>query len=245
MPTGTALHDRLRSVAGERSYRVLADLTGTNSETVRRYMTGQAPSIEFVTAFCRVFRVNHEWLLTGKGPARARELRGAVLSEASVSELLDALARSLEQLTERVERLERFVHTLETRLRVGGAPAASVAALREGMTIAAGAGGAANGERASRGDNGDAAGGGSTDGTQACASESRNGVDGNGNGNGLRHRDGNGVGVGGSDECGHVDGVENGERGVCGGGMMMEGVDVRVRSVADAVAAKRPRPGAG
>jgi hypothetical protein len=41
-----------------------------------------------------------------------------VLSEATPSELLAAVADTLERLLERVDRLEIFVQTLETRLRV-------------------------------------------------------------------------------------------------------------------------------
>jgi len=252
MPTGTALHDRLRSVAGERSYRVLADLTGTNSETVRRYMTGQAPSIEFVTAFCRVFRVNHEWLLTGKGPARARELRGAILSEASVSELLDALARSLEQLTDRVERLERFVHTMETRLRAGGAPSASIEALRVGVADATTEPGTRTRGAAMNGDAG-----GPTDdgGSQAGASKDRAGI--GGDDAGIFQSDGRFAHANNGHDAGAIKQAHGAVEGPDGGGADGDGdgdgdggsggggVGVRVRAVADAVVAQRPRPGAG
>ena len=47
---GRSLHDRLSTAVGKRTYRSLSDLTGVHPETVRRYMQGQAPSVEFVSA---------------------------------------------------------------------------------------------------------------------------------------------------------------------------------------------------
>lgn len=112
------LHDRLKAVAGGRTYKALADMTGQSPETVRRYMNGQAPSVEFLTALCNACGVNGAWMLTGRGPMRNEQVRRAALKEATAAELLSAMARTIELLTGRVERLEVFVQTLETRLRV-------------------------------------------------------------------------------------------------------------------------------
>lgn len=111
------LHDRLRAAVGQRTYRHVGELTGTNPETVRRYMTGQAPSAEFLSALCRSLGLSAEWLLSGRGPMKSAEIRHHTLSESAASDLLAALARSVERLLDRVDRLEVFVQTLETRLR--------------------------------------------------------------------------------------------------------------------------------
>lgn len=117
MPTENGLHQRMREVVGRRTYRSVAHLTNTNSETVRRYLQGQAPSVEFLSELCRALELNAHWLLTGKGPMLLSQSRQHALNEANPSELLTAVAEALEQLIERVDRLESYVQTLETRMR--------------------------------------------------------------------------------------------------------------------------------
>lgn len=111
------LHQRLRGVVGRRSYRELADLTHTHPETVRRYLLGHTPSVEFLTHLCHGLSLNGEWLLTGRGPMKASDVRPEALRDANPSELLSAVAATLERLIQRVERLEAFTQTLEVRLR--------------------------------------------------------------------------------------------------------------------------------
>jgi hypothetical protein len=111
-------HDRLLEAAGEISYRKLGRLTDTHPETVRRYMQGQAPSATFLTNMCHVMGISGEWLLTGRGPMKCSEMRTHALSHADPSELLTAVANTLTDLCDRVDRLERFVQGIETRLNV-------------------------------------------------------------------------------------------------------------------------------
>lgn len=113
----SSLHERIQAVVGSLTYRALAESTGQHPETVRRYMQGQAPSAEFLSALCFKFDVNAQWLLTGQGPVRHTETRAHVLREANPSELLSAIAAALERLTDRVDTIELFIQTLETRLR--------------------------------------------------------------------------------------------------------------------------------
>jgi transcriptional regulator with XRE-family HTH domain len=119
------LHERLHEVFGDKSFRAIAEMTQTSHETVRRYMNGQSPSVEFLEAVCRGMGVNGQWLLTGRGPKRAEHIKAHALGEANASELLNAMARTLEKLTERVDRLEVFMQTLETRLRAAGGSGAA------------------------------------------------------------------------------------------------------------------------
>jgi transcriptional regulator with XRE-family HTH domain len=114
----TPLHDRLHEVFNGCSYRAIGEQTQTSPETVRRYMQGQAPSVEFLAQVCHVAGVNGQWMLTGRGPKKAEHIRAHALDEANASELLTAMARTLERLIDRVDRLELYVQTMETRLRV-------------------------------------------------------------------------------------------------------------------------------
>jgi len=77
--------------------------------------------VEFVASFCSAYDVSESWLLTGRGVARASDVRRHELSQANPGELLAAVAEALERLSERVDRIERFVQTMETRLRARGA----------------------------------------------------------------------------------------------------------------------------
>jgi transcriptional regulator with XRE-family HTH domain len=114
----------MRIAVGEHAtYRQVSDQTGTNAETVRRYLQGHAPSVEFVAALCRVFGISADWLLTGRGPMKAADLKTHVLGDSSAGELFTAVADNLERLLARVDRIERYVQMLETQVRgLGVAP---------------------------------------------------------------------------------------------------------------------------
>lgn len=112
------LHERLQAAVGSRSFRHIAELTGTNHESVRRYLSGQAPSVEFLAALCRTLGLSSEWLLFGRGAMKLEDFRGSVLRETPAPDLLHALAHTVEELLQRMERIERLVQIMETRLRV-------------------------------------------------------------------------------------------------------------------------------
>jgi hypothetical protein len=113
----STLHERLNEVAGARSFRELGRLTQTNADTERRYMRGQAPSIEFIAGLCDATGTNAHWLLTGQGAARGEDARLDALKRADAGELLSAVATTIERTVDRLDRLERYVQTIETRLR--------------------------------------------------------------------------------------------------------------------------------
>ncbi len=110
------LHERLEAAVDGRSYRQLSDITGIHPETVRRYMQGQAPSAEFLAGLCSSLGLSAEWLLLGHGPMLSDEIRGHALGEASAADLLTAIASTLEGLIDRVDRVELFMQSLETKL---------------------------------------------------------------------------------------------------------------------------------
>lgn len=121
----TALHERMKSMIGKTTFRALGEATNHNPETVRRYMSGQAPSVEFLSALVGAYSVNADWLLTGRGPMDRTEMRSDALAKADPNELMAAIANRLESMCDRIDRLEVFVQTMETRLRAAGAPEAA------------------------------------------------------------------------------------------------------------------------
>jgi transcriptional regulator with XRE-family HTH domain len=64
---------RIKVACGRRTYAEIARMTGQHPETVRRYMHGHKPSIEFIAAVSRVFGVSADWLLLGRGEPRLEE----------------------------------------------------------------------------------------------------------------------------------------------------------------------------
>ncbi|MFG0257394.1 MAG: hypothetical protein ACF8GE_05780 [Phycisphaerales bacterium JB043] len=111
------LHQRIKAACGNRTYKSVAEATGHNAETVRRYLRGHTPSVEFLESLCASYALNATWLLTGSGPMHAKDVRGATLSQANPSDLLAAVAESLERLIDRVDRIESYVQMLDVRLR--------------------------------------------------------------------------------------------------------------------------------
>ncbi len=135
-------HERLVAAAGSITYRALGELTGVHPENVRRYMQGQAPSAEFLASFCHQLGINGEWMLTGRGPMKAVEVRADALTRANPGELLGALAGTVERLSQRVQLIEMYTQTLDTRLRAKQRAAGVAVAVGGG-----GAGGAMAGEK--------------------------------------------------------------------------------------------------
>ncbi|MEM9662893.1 MAG: hypothetical protein AAF937_11360 [Planctomycetota bacterium] len=120
------MHRRLEVALEGKTYRWISRATGIHPETVRRYMQGQSPSVDFVSSVCSQLQINPQWLLTGDGPMRRDEVRAHHLAEADPAELLAAIAATLDRLSERVDRLELFVQQLETHLSLVTPEAQSV-----------------------------------------------------------------------------------------------------------------------
>jgi transcriptional regulator with XRE-family HTH domain len=109
MPDPT-LHDRLAAATAKHTFRAIADITHTHPETVRRYMHGQPPSVEFLAALCTALDISPEWMLTGAGPMHRDAARRAALASATPTDLLAALAAAIDTLTHRVARIEAALH---------------------------------------------------------------------------------------------------------------------------------------
>jgi hypothetical protein len=111
------LHERILAAIGRRSIREVAELTRHHPETVRRYLSGQSPSVEFVAALCVALRLNAQWVLTGRGPMLSDDIRTEALRGADTGELLGAFATTVEAVQSRLERVEVYMQTMEARLR--------------------------------------------------------------------------------------------------------------------------------
>ena len=116
------LHERLHTAAGKRTFKALSQLTDTHPETVRRYMSGQSPSIEFITQFCSALGICADWLCSGRGPMRLSDQLRHALGEAGPSDLLTAMSGCVDRMNDRIDRLERYVQILETHLRADTEP---------------------------------------------------------------------------------------------------------------------------
>lgn len=103
-------------------------MTNTHPETVRRYLSGHAPSVDFVSRLSDSLGLNINWVLTGRGPMRQAEIKPHVLREANATDLLTHVALAIERLESRMERLERYTQVLETMIRQGGPPSGAVSA---------------------------------------------------------------------------------------------------------------------
>lgn len=79
-------------------------------------MNGQPPSADFLVALCHSLGINAQWLLTGQGPMLQSEVKGHVLKAANATDLLTAMAETIERLIDRMNRMERFVQALDVRL---------------------------------------------------------------------------------------------------------------------------------
>lgn len=112
----SGLHQRLEQILGGYTYKAIGELTGISTETARRYMLGQTPGAEFLAALCQKLNINAEWLLSGEGPASVDALPDDALHRATTAQLVGTVARHVTALTERVDRLEHAVATIQRRL---------------------------------------------------------------------------------------------------------------------------------
>lgn len=62
------LTERLRAACGSKHTSEIARMTDWNRETIRRYLSGQRPDIEFLARFAKVMGVSMDWLVLGTGP---------------------------------------------------------------------------------------------------------------------------------------------------------------------------------
>lgn len=100
------LTERLRIITGGQTIREVAEMVGMNHETVRRYLSGHAPSTEFLAQICDHYGVSGNWLLLGKGPPTIKAIQRQALENATEEELMGALATKLQSIELRLDNLE-------------------------------------------------------------------------------------------------------------------------------------------
>lgn len=93
--TVSSIRQRMQQAAAPNNASEVARMTCSSRETVRRYLTGGRPSVEFVVAFCRAFDVNPTWLLFGTGPRLLSSQTSRSPVEHDATELVAELHRLL------------------------------------------------------------------------------------------------------------------------------------------------------
>jgi len=88
------------------SLRALARATGQNAETVRRYMKGAMPSMQFLGMVCEAFEVEPQWLLLGEGPRERSATTETQPDEAGVPRILLAIKAGVDQISQRLDTIE-------------------------------------------------------------------------------------------------------------------------------------------
>jgi transcriptional regulator with XRE-family HTH domain len=91
------LHERLHIACRGLSVREVADITGLNHETVRRYLNGTVPSISFVANLAIALAISSDWLLLGLGPIYRVEMIDHALREAGPERLFQAVGKLVER----------------------------------------------------------------------------------------------------------------------------------------------------
>lgn len=73
---------RLRFAVGGLTYAEVGRIVGCSAESVRRYLQGQLPSVEFIYSFCSRLDISPTWLILGVGEFHLGDgLKNRVLAE--------------------------------------------------------------------------------------------------------------------------------------------------------------------
>lgn len=120
----SAITRRVRVCVGSVAIAEVARRVAVHPETVRRYLNGQPPSIEFVQSLASRFGISLSWLMAGRGPMMERDVLMHTLSTATPLQLCQALGEKMAVIDERVTRLEsrlsKDVNVTKVMTDVGG-----------------------------------------------------------------------------------------------------------------------------
>lgn len=84
----SSIGERIREIRGKISQEKFADRTGINKSTLGRYERGvNSPDTNAISAICKAFHVNPEWLFTGKGKTFSDDI--ATYPDTSLEIVLD------------------------------------------------------------------------------------------------------------------------------------------------------------
>ena len=124
------LVERVRVVCRGYPARLLGEMTGTASETARRYAHGHRPSAEFLMGLCHALGVSPVWLLRGEGPMHSVSLTDHFLGKVGEVQLCMELGRRLERAG--VGRARRYQKS--TAIQVANGAISSPATAKKGKT---------------------------------------------------------------------------------------------------------------
>lgn len=110
---------RLRAVIGSDSFRDVAQRTGFNHETVRRYLNGASePGAEFLACFITAYQLSPGWVLFERGGPTAASMTRDALAEAGIDDLLGEVADRLSPLTDRQRLAPANAHSEQAGGRI-------------------------------------------------------------------------------------------------------------------------------
>lgn len=111
-------YERLRAAIGAESVEDVAARTDTAVALTRSYFSGAPLDPGFLANFCRQYGVSSEWLLHGTGPMRQSDVPRFAVLRARSSSCLQSIAAETDRLTDRLDRVETLLNTLDLQLRV-------------------------------------------------------------------------------------------------------------------------------
>jgi len=107
--------DRLRYALRHRSFAEIGRATGISAETVRRYLYGATPSLDFVRSVCNAYQLSADWFVCGRGTPDAT-LPASFLARFSTADLAGELERRVHAL---VKASEPPPATVEVKIKGG------------------------------------------------------------------------------------------------------------------------------
>lgn len=114
---------RIRMATRGHTGRQVAAIVGMNHETVRRYLKGANPSIEFIKQVCVHYGVLADWLVLGDGPRTREDLKDELLEGLDSERFAEAWA---ERFTRFENRLVAIEHLLTSGDRSPRGPAIEI-----------------------------------------------------------------------------------------------------------------------
>jgi len=105
-----ALTTRIRMVLSGYTFASVGRKTGFSAESVRRYMLGDRPPVNFLFAICQHYDVSADWLLCGLGAPSRGDIVGQLTLRATASELCAAAERQMESTKQSLTELNSRGH---------------------------------------------------------------------------------------------------------------------------------------
>ncbi|GEM_PF-4642813 len=102
---------RIRVATKGQNTREVSYTTGVNRESVRRYLKGGKPSVEFIRQVCLRYNVLADWLILGEGPRTREELKSELLADLDSDRFAEAWAERFARVESRLIAIEHILTT--------------------------------------------------------------------------------------------------------------------------------------